>query len=126
DDEGEDEGEDEAENGEGEDEGEDEVENGEGEDEGEDEDEVDDIDADEKGVGDEKPKGDVVVPHIKKEAEIDPTLSPRRMRTRTERGMYDEAVERAKLFAVPVLRQEQFFNFIGIESAPDSAKRLRR
>ncbi len=65
-------------------------------------------------------------PSIPRMPEIDPTATPRKRRARTEREKYYQAVRRAEMFAIPRLRQDQFFNFIGIEIGPDAAKRLMR
>ncbi len=63
-------------------------------------------------------------PRIAKPTEIDPTVAPRARRAVTEREKYYEAIRRAEMFSVPRLRQDQFLNFVGLESGADAMKRL--
>ena len=85
------------------------------------EDEDEDEDADEN---EDDADSETLAPSIKRETEIDPTTAPRKRRIRSEREKYFEAIRRAEMFGIPRLRQDQFFNFIGIEIGPNSAKQL--
>lgn len=57
--------------------------------------------------------------------EIDPTVSPRKHRYQNEGQRYEDALRRARMFSIPVLTQEQFFNFIGIEGAVSDVRRIQ-
>ena len=38
---------------------------------------------------------------------------------------YRDALRRARLFSIPILTQDQFFNFIGIEGGKSDVRRLQ-
>lgn len=100
---------------------EDDDENGEGENAAEDEADEEEPAAEET---DDNADAAAVAPGITKPVEIDPTVAPRARRAVTEREKYYEAIRRAEMFSVPRLRQDQFFNFVGLESGADTMKRL--
>ncbi len=101
-------------------------------DEDEDEDDADedeDDDDEDEGLDEdvEEDAGDVgPLPRIRQGVEVDPTAGPRARRALNERERYFRAIRRAEMFAIPRLRQDQFFSFIGIEIGPDAVKRLAR
>lgn len=91
----------------------------EAEDEDEDEDEEDD-------AGDGGP-GDDAVPAaslIQRKAEVDPTAGTQKRRERSEMQKYRDALRRAQMFSIPILTQDQFFNFIGVEGTQSDVRRL--
>ncbi|MCK6455897.1 MAG: hypothetical protein L6Q92_05135 [Phycisphaerae bacterium] len=57
-------------------------------------------------------------------ARRDPTAPTRARRAARDAATYDAALEQALLLAVPRLRQDQFFNFVGMELGRDVAARL--
>ncbi|HKQ46687.1 MAG TPA: hypothetical protein VJZ71_01310 [Phycisphaerae bacterium] len=59
------------------------------------------------------------VPTIPRAPEIDTTQGPRTRRAMNERQRFDEAIMRARMFSIPRLPQDRFFNFVGLE--PDDA-----
>ncbi|MFQ5429254.1 MAG: hypothetical protein ACE5E1_02990 [Phycisphaerae bacterium] len=89
----------------------------------EDEDEDDGEDDDEAGGGNGGP-GDLTVAGTPERPIIDPTAAPRTRRYQTEGQRYRDSLLRAKLFSIPVLTQDQFFNFIGIEGTVSDIRRL--
>ena len=64
-------------------------------------------------------------PRIQRHNEIDPTVAPQKRRYLNEGQRYEDALRRAGMFSIPVLTQEQFFNFIGIEGAVSDVRRLQ-
>jgi hypothetical protein len=58
-----------------------------------------------------------VVPTIPRAPEIDTTKGPRTRREMNERQRFDEALMRARMFSIPRLPQDRFFNFVGLEPA---------
>lgn len=66
-----------------------------------------------------------VVPTLPRAPEVDTTLGPRQRRTQTERQRFDEAILRARMFSIPRLPQDRFFNFVGLEPAA-AAKQLEQ
>ena len=86
----------------------------------------DDADSDDPSEGNDPPSVDPTpAPRISSNKEINPTLAPQRRRFRSEAQRYEDALRRAKLFSIPVLTQEQFFNFIGIEGTLSDVRRLQ-
>lgn len=89
----------------------------------EDEDTSDDDDADggNGGVGamQDGPAG------IQRKPEVDPTIPVLKRRYANEAERFRDARRRAAYFSVPVLTQEQFYNFIGIEGKLSDIRRLQ-
>lgn len=96
-----------------------------------------DAESDEEGIpaGDEDPSDDEPqaagsaaaapsVPTIARNPVVDPTRSPRLRRAMSERDRYDEAIYRARMFSIPRLPQDRFFNFVGLESGREAARAL--
>jgi hypothetical protein len=54
----------------------------------------------------------------------DPTAAARRQRAARDAAYYDQTIRDATLLAVPRLRQDPFFNFVGLELGRDVAQRL--
>ena len=112
----------------------------EGFDDDEDDFEDDELDDDsDEGVpaGDEDPSDDEAeaggdadgasgVPTIARKPEVDPTRGPRLRRAMTERDRYDEAIYRARMFSIPRLTQDRFFNFVGLDSGREAARALEQ
>ncbi|MFQ5502041.1 MAG: hypothetical protein ACE5EQ_07030 [Phycisphaerae bacterium] len=90
----------------------------------EDDDEDEDDEDDDLRPGDGGP-GSLPTPHIERKTAIDPTISVQQRRYRNEAERYRDALRRAKAFHVPLLTQEQFFNFIGIEGTRSDIRRLQ-
>lgn len=65
-------------------------------------------------------------PTIARKPEIDPTLGPRVRREMSERDRYDEAIYRARMFSIPRLTQDRFFNFVGLDSGREAARALEQ
>lgn len=97
----------------------------------------DDAESDDEGIpaGDENPSDDEPqaadsaaaapsVPTIARNPVVDPTQSPRIRRAMSERDRYDEAIYRARMFSIPRLPQDRFFNFVGLESGREAARAL--
>lgn len=126
----EDEGEEEEEEEEGEEEGEEgEAEGGEegeeeGEEQGEEEDEGDEGE-DEFHAGPGGTGGDAPLPVIPRRPEVDPTTGTNARRYMNEGNRYQDAILRAQYLSIPVLTQEQFFNFIGVEGTVSDVRRLQ-
>lgn len=92
------------------------------EDASDDEEESDD---EEDGDGGNGGDGANMVPGIQRKAEVDPTLPAVQRRYASEAERYREARRRAAYFSVPVLKQDQFYNFIGIEGKLSDIRRLQ-
>jgi hypothetical protein len=92
----------------------------------EDDDSVDDEDEDDFAAGNGGAGVDPSpVPAIQRLPEIDPTVAPQERRYENEGQRYEDSLRRARMFSIPVLTQEQFFNFIGIEGAVSDVRRLQ-
>jgi len=61
---------------------------------------------------------------IDRKPEVNPTVPMLKKRYRNEADRYRDALYRAKAFSVPLLTQEQFFNYIGIEGTRKDIRRL--
>jgi len=124
-DEDEDDGDDDEDDGDDEDEDGDEDEDDEDaddEDEDEDGDDDEDDDAGDGGPGDDQTPGAVL---IERKPEVDPTAGTEDRRERTEMQKYRDALRRARMFSIPILTQDQFFNFIGVEGTKSDTRRLQ-
>ncbi|HWL93466.1 MAG TPA: hypothetical protein VNT79_08010 [Phycisphaerae bacterium] len=62
---------------------------------------------------------------IQRQPEIDPTVPAATRRDRTDAERYRDARRRAMYFSVPILTQDQFYNFIGIEGKLSDIRRLQ-
>ncbi|MCB9852493.1 MAG: hypothetical protein H6819_05320 [Phycisphaerales bacterium] len=62
---------------------------------------------------------------IRRTPEVDPTVPTLKRRYRSEAERYRDSLWRAQNFSVPVLTQEQFFNFVGIEGTRADIRRLQ-
>lgn len=91
-----------------------------GSDDGDDDD--DDWDSPVIDGGDGGPTG---MHSIKRTQEIDPTVPTLMRRYRNEADRYRDSLWRARNFSVPVLTQEQFFNYVGIEGTRADIRRLQ-
>ena len=95
----------------------------------------DDASADDDDAADEDDDGDggnggMVgfqdgVPGLERKPEVDPTVPTLTRRYRNEAERYRDARRRAAYFSVPVLTQDQFYNFIGIEGKLSDIRRLQ-
>ncbi len=65
------------------------------------------------------------VPGLERKPEVDPTVPTLTRRYRNEAERYRDARRRAAYFSVPVLTQDQFYNFIGIEGKLSDIRRLQ-
>ncbi len=78
-------------------------------------------DADAQEPAEEKPAAPAAkpeaVPALPRAQEVDTTQGPRQRRSQTERQRFDEAILRARMFSIPRLPQDRFFNFVGLEPA---------
>ncbi len=98
---------------------------GEEEDEGDDEEEGED---EERGRFDAGPGGTgdgTDTPGIPRKPEVDPTGPTRSRRYMNEAERYHDALLRAQYLSIPVLTQEQFYNFIGVEGTVSDVRRLQ-
>ncbi|MBX3395008.1 MAG: hypothetical protein KF841_06535 [Phycisphaerae bacterium] len=62
---------------------------------------------------------------IQRKPEVDPTIPVLKRRYANEAERFRDARRRATYFSVPVLTQEQFYNFIGIEGKLSDIRRLQ-
>jgi len=69
--------------------------------------------------------GSTVMQTIRRTPEVDPTVPTLKRRYRSEAERYRDSLWRAQNFSVPVLTQEQFFNFIGVEGTRADVRRLQ-
>lgn len=69
--------------------------------------------------------GAMAMPAIRRTPAVDPTVPTLKRRYRNEAERYRDSLWRAQNFSVPVLTQEQFFNFIGIEGTRADVRRLQ-
>lgn len=69
--------------------------------------------------------GPAMMNTIKRTPEIDPTVPTLKRRYRSEAERYRDSLWRAQNFSVPVLTQEQFFNYIGVEGTRADVRRLQ-
>ncbi len=61
---------------------------------------------------------------IDRKPEVNPTVPTLKKRYSNEADRYRDALYRANAFSVPLLTQEQFFNYIGIEGTRKDVRRL--
>lgn len=95
-------------------------------DEGDDDNENDNDDDDDWGRHfDGGDGGSGAMQTIRRTPEVDPTVPTLKRRYRSEAERYRDSLWRAQNFSVPVLTQEQFFNFVGIEGTRADIRRLQ-
>ncbi len=64
-------------------------------------------------------------PVLERQPEIDPTAGPQKRRYVSEAERYREVLLRARSFSVPVLTQDVFYNYLGIEGTRSDVRRLQ-
>lgn len=64
-------------------------------------------------------------PVLQRKPEIDPTSGPQKRRFASEAERYRVVLLRARTFSVPVLTQDVFYNFVGIEGTQSDIRRLQ-